>query len=153
LMDKYRLSLQQLQNIFLRLLDAREVNRSDLEPLLSIPHVRLDVGKRRESFRNCAFVKLPLFDLDNLLVDGTIVDISENGFQSAGISATLGDTKKFLIEPEYFADVFPFVLQARCRWVATRDEGQCVAGFEITDISEQGLIEIRKISSILTIHA
>lgn len=151
LMNKYRVSLDKLQSIFGQLLDANAIERSKLEPLLSVPHKRLDVGKRREILRNYVFVQLPIFDTENLLVQGTIVDISENGFQSLEIQANVGDTKEFLIQADYYADVLPFVVQTLCRWSSTTDEGQYIAGFAITGISAQGLMELRKLTSMLTL--
>lgn len=151
LMDKYQVSLEKLQNIFLQLLDAHAIERSRLEPLLSIPRTRLDVGRRRELFRNYAFIKLSIFDMENLLNEGTIVDLSTKGFQTMGIPANVGDTKEFVVEPGYLLDVVPFNMEAICRWVSTGDEGKCVAGFEITRISAKGLLELRKITSTLTI--
>lgn len=151
LMDKYRVSLDKLQNIFRQLLDAHSVERSELEPLLSIPHERIDVGKRRRLHRNYVFVKLPVFDLENLLNQGTVVDISEKGFQASEIPANVGDTKQFLVQADYFADVFPFVFEAKCLWSSKVEDRQWFAGFEITNISEQGLEQLRKLTSMLTI--
>ena len=40
LMDKYNVSLDKLHNTFKQLLDAHAIERSELEPLISIPHLR-----------------------------------------------------------------------------------------------------------------
>jgi hypothetical protein len=151
LMHKYHVSLDKLQNIFRQLLDAHAMERSELEPLLSIPHERLDIGKRRRLHRSYVFVKLPIFDLENLLDQGTIVDISEEGFQASEIPANMGDTKQFLVQADYFADVFPFVIEAKCLWSSKVEDRQWFAGFEITNISDQGLEQLRKLISMLTI--
>lgn len=151
LIDKYHVSLVKLQHIFRQLLDARAIERSELEPLLSIPQERLDVGKRRRLHRSYVFVKLPIFDLENLLNQGTIVDISEKGFQASEIPARVGDRKQFLVQADYFADVFPFVFEAKCLWSSKLQDRPWFAGFEIMSISNEGLAQLRKLISMLTI--
>ena len=151
LMGKYNISLDNLHNIFKQLLDAHAIERSELEPLISIPHLRINGGKRRRLHRGYVFVKLPIYDLKDLLNKGTVVDISEVGLQISGIPTQVGDTKELLVQADYFADVYPFVFEAQCKWVSKAEDGVLFSGFEITSITEGALEELRKLTRMLTI--
>lgn len=151
LMDKYHVSLDKLHNIFKQLLDAHAIERSELEPLISIPHLRVNGGKRRRLHRGYVFIKLPIYDLENLINKGTVVDISEVGLQISGIPATVGDTKEFLVQADYFADVYPFIFEAKCKWTSKAEDGNLLSGFEITSITEGALEELRKITNLLAL--
>ena len=151
LMDKYHVSLDKLHNIFKQLLDAHAIERSELEPLISIPHLRVNGGKRRRLHRGYVFVNLPIYDLENLLNKGTVIDISEVGLQISGIPAKVGDTKELLVQADYFADVFPFVFESKCKWSSKAEDGNLFSGFEITSITEGALEELRKITNLLAL--
>lgn len=153
LMDKYRVSLGKLQNIFRMLRDADAIQASELEPLYSIAPERLDAGKRRKVQRNYVFVRLPVYDMDNLLNEGIVVDITETGLRTSGLQVTVGETKGFLLQADYFAEVYPFTFEAQCIWVSTSEQGQMLAGFSISSITEVGLEELRKLIQTLTLSA
>jgi hypothetical protein len=150
-MDKYNTSLDKLQNIFKQLLDAHAIEQRELEPLTSIPHLRINGGKRRRLHRNYVFVNLPIYDLKDLLNKGSVVDISEVGLQISGIPTKVGDTKELLVQADYFADVYPFVFEAQCQWVSKAEDGLLFSGFEITSITDGALEELRKLTRMLTI--
>jgi hypothetical protein len=151
LMDKYHVSLDKLHNIFKQLLDAHAIERSELEPLISIPHLRVNGGKRRRLHRGYVFVNLPIYDLENLLNKGTVVDISETGLQVSGIPTNVGDTKNLLVQADYFLDVYPFVFEGKCKWTSKAEDGNLLSGFEITSITEGELEELRKITNLLAL--
>ena len=151
LMDKYNISLDKLHNIFKQLLDSHTLERTELEPLISIPHLRINGGKRRRLHRSYVFVKLPIYDLENLINRGTVIDISEVGLQISGIPTKVGDTKELLVQADYFADVFPFVFESKCKWSSKAEDGNLFSGFEITSITEGALEELRKITNLLAL--
>jgi len=151
LMDKYNISLDKLHNIFKQLLDSHTLERTELEPLISIPHLRINAGQRRQLHRSYVFVKLPIYDLENLINKGTVIDISEVGLQISGIPTKVGDTKELLVQADYFADVFPFVFESKCKWSSKAEDGNLFSGFEITSITEGALEELRKITNLLAL--
>jgi len=52
--------------------------------------------------------------------------------------------KRLVVLGDDYGAVEPFEFEAQCRWV--KGEGRdCVAGFEILKISEEGLQELRKL--------
>jgi hypothetical protein len=79
------------------------------------------------------------------------VDISEVGLQISGIPTKVGDTKDFLVQADYFADVYPFVFEAQCQWASKAEDGHLFSGFEITSITEGALEELRKVTSMLAL--
>jgi hypothetical protein len=140
-----------LQDIFKQLLDAGCIERSELGVLPLILPAKPNVRKKRQLHRNYALVPLPIIDLKNLLNEGAVVDITEAGVQISGIPTKLGDMKEFLIQADYFADVYPFVFDAQCRWTSESEGGHLLSGYKITSISEGGLQELEKLTSLLTI--
>ena len=151
LMDKYHVSLDKLHNIFKQLLDAHAIERTALEPLISIPYQQFKIEKRRQLHRGYVFVNLPIYDLENLLNKGTVVDISETGLQVSGIPTNVGDTKNLLVQADYFLDVYPFVFEGKCKWISKAEDGNLLSGFEITSITEGELEELRKITNLLAL--
>ena len=67
------------------------------------------------------------------------------------IPTKAGDTKDFLVQADYFADVFPFVFEAQCQWSSKAEDGNLFSGFEITSITEGALEELRKITNLLAL--
>jgi hypothetical protein len=153
LMEKYQVSLVKLHYIFRILSHAHAIDRKELEPLVSIPDERLDIGKTRRTHRHCVFVRLPIYDLDNLLQEGTVVDISEEGLQVSGFPFRAGDVRELLLQADHFADVYPFVMEAQYQWAFESPGGQITAGFKITSISEASREELRKVSRMLALSA
>lgn len=113
-----------------------------------------DVTARRAMPRNYMVVSVPIYESDNLLAEGTIIDINEQGLKIQGINTRKGDIKSLLIQGDEYHDVFPFVFDAECRW-ATKDDatGDTVAGFQITAISDTSIEELRKLIAALSISA
>ncbi len=153
LMHKYGLSPRGLASVFKKLLAAHIILEEELEG--RIPVVAADtveVEKARAMSRNYPVVTLPVYDIDDITTDGQIMDITERGLQVLGLNALVGDRKSLLIQADDFADVYPFVFEAECRWVRSDPEIQAVvAGFEITNISDGGLQELRKLIPQLTL--
>jgi PAS domain S-box-containing protein len=113
-----------------------------------------DVTARRSMQRHYMVVAVPVYQSDDLLTEGTIIDISEQGMKIQGLPSKKGETKSLLVQGDQFHDVFPFVFDAECRW-ATKDEasGESLAGFQITTISETSLQELRKLVAALSISS
>ncbi|MFH0824674.1 MAG: hypothetical protein V2B18_18115 [Pseudomonadota bacterium] len=152
LMEKYGLTVGGLNSIFRRLLDAGSINDYELEgrmPTTEEPTKQEE--PIRQDPRNYVVVPLPIYDLDDIAIEGNVVDITEHGVQVAGIEAKMGETKRFLIQPDEFVDVFPFQFDAVCRWVDLKKEpGTCLGGYEITGISQGGVHQLLKLIRLLT---
>ena len=77
---------------------------------------------------------------------GHIGDLSEEGLSIEGVEAKVNEIRTFLVLAEEFQGIEPIEFEAACRWVKKEDNnGDCVAGFEITRISEEDMVEYRKL--------
>lgn len=150
LRDKYKMSQSELQYLLRQLLRAGVIEKHELELIPTGFQEGAD-SQRRGSARSYVFVPLPIFDLKHHLDKGFITEISKCGFRTSGIPVGTGDVREFLIQPDYFADVHPFVFEAQCVWSLTSHNGNIQAGFKITNISQEGLIEMEKIIAMLSI--
>ena len=54
-------------------------------------------------------VSPPVYDVDDLLAEGQLLDISDTGMRVSGIEASEGEEKKLMIEVNYEAEVYSFV--------------------------------------------
>jgi uncharacterized protein (DUF433 family) len=151
LMEKYQLSNSGLQNVCQKLLTERLLGPSDingLKPPLSkgesVHHERREVSRRSPSLR------IVVSDRSNDGLSGTVKDITEKGLAVRGIEADIGELKTLAILGDDIGLVDPFELMAECRWVGSEgSEGQSVAGFQVTAISDQDLQKLQELIEFL----
>ncbi len=151
IMKKYAIAEKSLRKIIRKLLDAgvlspEEVaDRAPLEDTLThIPEYM------RDHQRHHVLMPVPIYDMDDLIAEGYITDISEGGVRVNGITAQVGETKSLLIQADEFADVFPFNFDAKCRWAQPEtSESASDAGFEIVGITDGGRNELKKLIRVL----
>jgi PilZ domain len=146
LMDKYRLSSSELMRLYRKLILEVTVGYGLRNSRLSSREGAGSYHLRK--FPRCYLaVCLRVFDPESLKVQGRVRDISEKGLQLVGVTSQVGEVRDFLIRAEEFSEVRPFEFRATCRW-GSNDviPGEYTAGFEITDISEGCLYELRKLT-------
>ncbi|MFH1113833.1 MAG: PilZ domain-containing protein [Pseudomonadota bacterium] len=143
-MEKYQLSVKGLRSLFDQLLNAGAVPGRDLENRMAAnAGATADKSLRRRP-RHYMFVPLPVYALDNLAEEGSVVDISEQGLRTIGVEVRKGEYKELLIQADGYADIYPFQIEARCCWVnPDTDSGLTEAGFEITDTNQGSLQQLR----------
>lgn len=145
LMNRYRISVGNLLNIFKKLLDCRLVEESEVKELWPTPSVFEEGANRRELLRTSVFVRIPIVDLEDLLNEGDLLDVTEQGWKVTGIEATAGQSKKLLIEPDYFPEIEPFTVVARCVWAYQGYQGKWFSGFQVTSVSQTSAEQLRKL--------
>lgn len=152
IMEKYQLSSKGLQSLFTKPIEAKAVRNGALNGRVPLGDDTVGLDQPRAIPRNYLCVKLPVYASDNLSDEGHVNDITEKGLQVVGISATVGESKTLVLQPSGFDDIQPFAFDALCRWVMPGAAlAQSLAGFEITDISEGALGNLRKLIRALTI--
>jgi hypothetical protein len=152
LMDKYQLSAKGLASIFTKLMDAKALREGELADRVPLAQDTVNLEQMRCLPRNYLMFRLQVYEANNQVVEGHVRDITERGLQTAGIRAKAGEVKELLIQPDELADVHPFGFEAECRWSRLEVESeQYVAGFQITNISEESLQELRKLIEALTL--
>jgi hypothetical protein len=152
IMEKYQLSSKGLQSLFTKLIEARAVRNGELDGRVPLGEDTVGLDQPRSVPRNYLCVRLPVYAVESPADEGQVNDITEKGLQVAGLSATVGERKALLLKPNGFDDIQPFAFDALCRWVTPRTAlEQALAGFEIADISEGALEELRRLIRALTI--
>jgi hypothetical protein len=155
LMTKYFLSSRGLQSILEKLLEANVLTK---EQLLSFRRGiggddTVDVEPARLFPRDLVEFPVPVYDSRNRHIKGTITDITEKGVGVRGIEVEVGETRMFVIPAADFTLVDSFAFEAQCRWVKREDvEGNLLAGFQITGISPDGLMQLRNLIRALTLY-
>jgi len=150
LMEKYQLSNSGLQNVCQKLLTDGLLGSSEINRLTPSVNSGTSVfHERRQIPRRTPSLQIIACDRSNDGMRGTVKDITEKGLAVRGIEANIGELKTLAILGDDIGRVDPFELMAECRWVGSEgSEGQSVAGFQVTSISDedlqslQGLIDL-----------
>ena len=135
LMQKYRLT-PLLLRIALKLLADREfIDRSELDVRNSSSGTAAGLFRVRVVPRHNSPFSVSVRSEEDPESEGTIVDVSSNGIGTVGIDAVVGETKTLTILGDEYGEVFPFTMEAVCRWVKRANGSKTRAGFEIAKIS------------------
>jgi len=152
LMEKYRLSAKGLRSIFAKLTNAKAVNERELAGRVPLVDDTVNLGQMRCLPRHYLLFRLPVSDTNNLATEGRVRDITERGLQTVGIPAKPGETKELRVQAGELVNVPTVVFEAECKWSRPETQnGQCVAGFQISDISPESLAELRELIQALTL--
>ncbi len=140
LIEKYDLSMQDLEQVFAKLADAGAIRKAELlerSGHYGDPDAR---PRTRRHQRTHVTFRLEVQDVHNPAGRAIIRDLSERGFRVAGIEAEVGDEKDLLILADAVSSLEPVLVTAECKWLEIRGKRKKypVAGFEITDISDRG---------------
>jgi len=79
-----------------------------------------------------------IFELNESVSSGLILDLSENGLRISGIEAHMDETKTFFVHLGDSIEAEALTFECRCRWISGHGLSQMngCAGFEITSIPE-----------------
>ncbi len=146
LMNKYGLSSKGLQSVFKKMVAAGILQESELTGRISLSQDTADITEARLMDRCYLVLDVTIHDADNPQVEGYISDISERGLQVVGIETKVSERKKFIVQGDRFEDLGPFSFEAECMWSRLEPEdGEHVAGFQITSIEHEALDRLRKL--------
>jgi len=159
LMNKYLLSPKGLRSAFTKLLRLNLLDGAEFYPRMEAivtlcdqpPSLRQDsviVEDERELARMRPRLPVPIYG-NQPGIRGEILTISESGVGISGIKSSVGDSRHFVIFPEPFLPIEPITFEAVCLWVKRDARGEQIAGFEITDISQDGIVELRRLIRLL----
>lgn len=171
LMEKYRLSYAQLRDLYKDLFDAGLLRPEKGSESMSLQHpMGPNVGsevipgnevrppdssrrvqrelyddKRNEDRYDLDF-DMPVYEISQPEVQGRVVDITERGARLSGVRAEVGEALTLVALGDTMSDIAPFEFRARCKWISdNEDKTDGVSGFEITEISDESLSELRKL--------
>jgi hypothetical protein len=152
--EKYGLSIKGLQRLFAKLVEIEAISVEELFDRESMRGDALARDNIRKAARDYLEFFLPVCEKEPSDCEGFISDISEGGIRVIGIESQKHDVKTFSIPVGEFFQMDPLTFTARCRWV--RREGpdaQCVAGYEITNISRSDSEQLERLMGMLTAGA
>ena len=151
LMDKYQITAKGLHTVFRTLLDAKAaIEGTGTGHGSDWPTPDGWKGNRFKP-RQYLMVRLPVYFSDRLAEEGIVVDITEYGLQIAGLESNKGKVEGILIQADEFADIYPFQVEAQCRWTGKdRSTGQPVAGFEIVNMTSSSREQLRRLVRVLS---
>ncbi len=148
---KYQVTEAKLAEILDKLTAARLLAPLGTEEAESVSPPVQDPQERRRAPRCHTVVPLPVYDLDDLLSEGCVTEITEDGLQASGLDVKKGDGRSLLIRPDEFADVYPFLVDVECRWTRQDEDDGLVAGFSITHITVESAEELQKLLRSVTL--
>ncbi len=153
LAEKYELSDEGLQGLVSILLDADIISRYELFGEIHSPFDAVEPDNSRGLKRFVLESETFIYEPDRPEFQARVVDVSETGVQVRGIEAELDTIREFVLLGDAYGEVPPIEFEAICRWV-TRDEGmdEPLAGFQITVISDNDLLELRKMIQVLELE-
>ena len=170
LMEKYAVSYAELRGLYKELFDSGRLTPASEKELLPLPRtsgsnrmtqrippphyrcqesfpMRSEKGEKdhREDDRHHLDFEMPIYEAERPEVQGRVLDITEKGAKLTGLRAEVGEAINLVALGDTFGDIAPFEFKARCRWMKQEYGGHWTSGFEITEISEEGLRELRKL--------
>jgi hypothetical protein len=154
LIVKYNLSPNRLQRIFKKLLEAKAMNAEELDRRCASLDDTVPCASKigRLLYRHVLDFVLPIYEEMKPEILGMVLNITEGGVGLAGIQASIGESKNFVIPADEFFDVGRARFQARCRWTGSDVRtGERISGFEVTGISAGDLEELRKLIQLIQI--
>lgn len=152
LMLKYQLSAASLQRLFMKLLSKGVVDSTDLLGLSPSGDDTAKITETRKMDRCYPLVTLYVSEVQKRTVVGMVNDITREGVGVIGLAPTKGDIKHFLISAYDFYHLKPFSLKAICRWSHdSSTSAERISGFEITEIGEASLINLRDVIELATV--
>jgi hypothetical protein len=152
LMETYQLSATELKTVLNHLVDTKVLSKAELfrRPILADDSI--DSEPRRHLLRHRLAFLVSIHEADSPENRGWVTDITDRGLGTAKIHATVGEVKPYVIVPRRMKDIDQIILKAECRWNSTEGPDQVpIAGFRITEISPDRLLQLRKFIRLITL--
>ncbi len=152
LMEKYHVSAGELKAAFKHLIEAKVLSLTELyrRPVLSDETIDAETRRKLPRYR-LAFL-VPVHESVRPEARGWVVNITEKGMQTTGIEARIGESKVFAVAPRRMKDGGEIVFAAECRWKRTEGPDEVpIAGFRITEISQEQLRKLRNFIGSITL--
>lgn len=156
LMAKYNLSGKGLRKVCGKLVDMGAMDPSEFYPAPTHTQPTAEpmgddtavVEQTRGLRRLRLAVPVPVYS-DDPPAQGVVRDITEKGVGVKGIDARMNETRKFVIRPDRLIRGNAIIFTATCRWIHREAPGDFLSGFEITEISDECLNDLREFVRLL----
>ncbi len=135
LIEKYKLTAPLLRVALRLLTEQKFIGQSELDARKSNVDTLMGLFPVRAVPRLSTPFAVTVRSEDDPNNEGKVFDVSSKGIGTIGIEAVVGETKTLTILGDEYGEVFPFSLEATCRWVKRGNDSEARAGFEIVKIS------------------
>jgi hypothetical protein len=152
LMETYQLSASELKAVLKHLIETKVLTQAEVyrRPILTDDSV--DDEPRRNLPRHRLAFLVSIYEADSPEKRGWVTDITDKGVGTAKIHATVGEVKPYVIVPRKLRGIDQITFKAECRWKSTEGPDQVpIAGFRITEISQDRLLQLRKFIRLITL--
>lgn len=150
LMKKFSLSPRGLQKVLRQLVEAKVLQKESLCRELRSHYEAVDPERIRLDERYVVDFELPIYDPGQPHICGRVIDLTERGVGVMGLPAVVNEIKSLNIYTDDFLEIEPIYMEAKCRWVKDdEDMAKCMAGFQITRISDRDFAEMKKLIYLL----
>ncbi len=149
LMKRFGISAKGLSSLFKKLVEP-----GVLAPEEFYGRPRADhefVLDMRDMHRRYLAVTTHIWEPDRPEVKGWLLNITERGLGTVGLRANVGNIKDIVIDAGNCAKIDTVKAKVQFIWSGRQDsDGQPTAGFQITEISESALADLRELVKCLT---
>jgi hypothetical protein len=154
LMEKYKLSERGLNKIFRKLLSHGAMSADELSPRIASYADLSPLDYLRESTPQELVCLVPVYEENRQGIRASVCELTEESVGVAGLHAAVGDVKKLVIPADEFFSISAFSFEAACRWVEQQNGSVVlIAGFEITDISDENHQRLRELIRLIKLPA
>ena len=143
LMAKYEVSASELQELLNECLDSGILQPEDVRKHTSREEEGGGRQTRSVASRHAISVEIPIYEKDRSEVPGRLLDVAETGVGIKNLPAKEGDVKHLVIPGDEVVLIDQIEFEAVCRWAREDDDGISISGFEITEVSQGSLEELR----------
>jgi len=146
LMQKYGLSSEGLGFAFQTLTDTGVINLEELYGTSRPAQNNVFVENLRKLHRYHLAMAVEIYEPRRPAIRGMLSNVTEKGIGITGMAARIGETKTLVIPAGDFIEADSIMFEAECRWAREEKEtGEWRAGFQITNISEKCLDDLRSL--------
>ena len=150
LKEKYNLSPRGLESAMKKLVSSGALGEFGISGQSSLGDWGTVVELVRAFPRFYAVTPIPILEAENPKNKGTVRDISEKGVGTNGLLARLGQKMTLVVKGDELGEYGAFSFEAECRWCNKTPEGEYLAGFQITEISDGYFNELKCIIRVYT---
>ncbi len=148
---KYKLSSRGLQSAFKKLADSGAIRAFGTEHVTDSQEYWAVIDNMRQSPRLRPHFVIPIIDGEDRKNRGIVRDITIRGIGTAQVRARPQEIKTLIIPHDELGEYGSFSFEAQCRWCEAMQDGNYMAGFEITNISQGCFNELQCLIRVYTL--
>ncbi|MDQ7782444.1 MAG: hypothetical protein RDU20_06185 [Desulfomonilaceae bacterium] len=150
LTEKYVLTPEALEELLSVLADVNAVSEDEIFGDFYFPCTDSPERSTRNYSRYRVDFDAPIYNAIHPELHGNVRDITLMGVSTEGLGASVDDVMDLVILGDPCGEVVPIEFEAICRWTGSDSaNGTFLAGFQVTRITRNNLIELKKFIHLL----